>query len=538
MSKRISGESGCRQAVAPSGGSSYPCTRARGAQGAPADPPVDKAVYECEVCSRAFGTQRGLSLHQTKARHKRPTATKVHAAKADLRKVHDATGDESKAPRRGHQGEGEGATVDGSEGVEIVGVERALNEVTGTPSGSEGVTESEPRRGRQLSETTCETSGIELSAKVPEKEQNKGRRKANSEHTAPEVLDAAVAHTPTGHTMRASVCVDRRATPGPPDPIVMPSAVVCEPSGGHNDGAFWRGTGARPKDGRTIPPGQVASAIGPRRLTPRSCANSLAPTTVGPMTAESEPDPHVAMGTIPEVTHTPRSHALGATDVRDELAPPDPPVPAVRTAVVVRGPADGKSQGSIWRSTGARLRGRRILPSDLLSDSSDSEEDPAFCRDCVRVLLRRIYANGVPYGLGHNCRAHLSDVQTTSRPDGDLASSLGSGGILASRIILALALLRSRRPWTGTFSSGLTPVGMAATRSACADLALERLVTTVSHPEAWENASGGKDCRSTSQSITAQFQGAYAGEERRTPQQHLAALNQTQFGPASQRRGP
>ncbi|KAH6928071.1 hypothetical protein HPB50_011190 [Hyalomma asiaticum] len=51
---------------------------------------------------------------------------------------------------------------------------------------------------------------------------------------------------------------------------------------------------------------------------------------------------------------------------------------------------------------------------------------------------------------------------------------------------------------------------MAATRSACADLALERLATTVCHPEASENASGGKDSPSTSQSITAQFQ-----EERR-----------------------
>ncbi|KAH6925662.1 hypothetical protein HPB50_008477 [Hyalomma asiaticum] len=55
---------------------------------------------------------------------------------------------------------------------------------------------------------------------------------------------------------------------------------------------------------------------------------------------------------------------------------------------------------------------------------------------------------------------------------------------------------------------------MAATRSACADLALERLATTVCHPEASENASGGKDSPSTSQSITAQFQAATDFEQR------------------------
>ncbi|KAL3246302.1 hypothetical protein MRX96_057752 [Rhipicephalus microplus] len=73
------------------------------------------------------------------------------------------------------------------------------------------------------------TSDSHLSAKVPEKERLKGRRKANTDDTALDVLDAAVAHTPTGHTLRASVCVDREAIPGPPDLTVMPSAVVCEP---------------------------------------------------------------------------------------------------------------------------------------------------------------------------------------------------------------------------------------------------------------------------------------------------------------------
>ncbi|KAH6938661.1 hypothetical protein HPB50_011603 [Hyalomma asiaticum] len=59
-------------------------------------------------------------------------------------------------------------------------------------------------------------------------------------------------------------------------------------------------------------------------------------------------------------------------------------------------------------------------------------------------------------------------------------------------------LWRSRRPWAATFSSGLTLVGMAATRSEFADLALEHLATTVCHPEASEKASGGKDSPSTS----------------------------------------
>ncbi|KAH8033406.1 hypothetical protein MRX96_003180 [Rhipicephalus microplus] len=41
----------------------------------------------------------------------------------------------------------------------------------------------------------------------------------------------------------------------------------------------------------------------------------------------------------------------------------------------------GGNKGSDWRSTGARPRGRRILPSDLFSDSKsdNGNEDPAFC---------------------------------------------------------------------------------------------------------------------------------------------------------------
>ncbi|KAH8038204.1 hypothetical protein HPB51_024977 [Rhipicephalus microplus] len=47
---------------------------------------------------------------------------------------------------------------------------------------------------------------------------------------------------------------------------------------------------------------------------------------------------------------------------------------------VAHGPAGG-NKGSDWRSTGARPRGRRILPPDLFSDSEsdNGNEEPAFC---------------------------------------------------------------------------------------------------------------------------------------------------------------
>ncbi|KAL1486455.1 hypothetical protein MTO96_031380 [Rhipicephalus appendiculatus] len=245
----------------------------------------------------------------------------------------------------------------------------AMTGVIETPS--DVASAGEHVRGRQLSKITH-------LAGVPEKERSKGRRKARSVYAAPEVLDAAVAHTPTGHTLRASVCVDGEATPGPPDPIVMPSAVVCKPSRDNSVGAIWRGTGARPKDRRTIPPDQPGSMAASGGIALRSGTALLAPSVPRPSIAATELDPQAARASEAEMAHTSTAHAFGASALRVNTAPSNSPVPAVRTAAVVRGPADGNSQGSIWTSSGVRRRGRRTLPSDLF-DSSDSEEDPAFC---------------------------------------------------------------------------------------------------------------------------------------------------------------
>ncbi|KAL1481654.1 hypothetical protein MTO96_034313, partial [Rhipicephalus appendiculatus] len=253
------------------------------------------------------------------------------------------------------EGQGQWATVDdGSEGKERIDFEAALIEDTETPSGVESATEHE--RGRQLSETTHLTSETEISTKVPEKELNQGRKKASSEYAAPEVLDLAVVHTPTGHTLRASVCVDGKAIPGPPDPIVMPSAVLCGPSRGDSDGAVWRGTGARPKDRRTMPPDQSVSIPGSRCIALRSGTTLLAPLVARPRTAEIEPDPKAAEASETEMAHIPTGPAFGASAFRVRRAPYDSPVPPVRTAAVVRGPADGNSIGSAWRSLGGKAK--------------------------------------------------------------------------------------------------------------------------------------------------------------------------------------
>ncbi|KAL3225592.1 hypothetical protein MRX96_025736 [Rhipicephalus microplus] len=63
-----------------------------------------------------------------------------------------------------------------------------------------------------------------------------------------------------------------------------------------------------------------------------------------------------------------------------DSAPSRSPAPSVRAAAVAHGPA-GSNKRSDWRSTGARPRGRRILPPDLFSDSEcdNGNEDPAFC---------------------------------------------------------------------------------------------------------------------------------------------------------------
>ncbi|KAL3243004.1 hypothetical protein MRX96_020683 [Rhipicephalus microplus] len=186
-------------------------------------------------------------------------------------------------------------------------------------------------------------------------------------------------HRPATLCGRQSVWTER-LFPGPPDLTVMPSAVVCEPLVGVSGEEIWRTTGARPKEGRNIPHGRLADTKGPKRIALSSSANLTASTPLRPSVAENEHDPHLVTAPTEEVTHTPLSLDLGYTVDRDQTAPSASPVPAVRTAVVVRGPTDSNSQGSIWRGSGVRLRGRQRLPSGLLSDTSDSEEDPAFCR--------------------------------------------------------------------------------------------------------------------------------------------------------------
>lgn len=62
---------------------------------------------------------------------------------------------------------------------------------------------------------------------------------------------------------------------------------------------------------------------------------------------------------------------------------------------VAHGPAGG-NKGPDWQSTGARPRGRRILPPDLFSDSEsdNGNEDPAFCEETSSVTPPLIHRRG------------------------------------------------------------------------------------------------------------------------------------------------
>ncbi|KAL1476777.1 hypothetical protein MTO96_036246 [Rhipicephalus appendiculatus] len=285
----------------------------------------------------AYAIAAFVSNRWTKAGHK---ATEAKTAGPDHSEPHSDGGTAPrKAKAKGNKG---------SEGKRRIESEAAVTGATETPSGVARA--GEHVRGRELSELAHLASESGISARVPEKELSKGRRKARSEHAAPEVLDAAVAHTPTGHTLRASVCVDGKATPGPPDPIVMPSAVVCGPSGGDSDGAIWRGTGARPKDRRTIPPDQSGSkaASGEYCSSQWHCVTSP---IGGKAPCFSPPGQYSPPPTLQYLLCGLRRLCAG-----------------LPTAT---------AKGQSGRVRGVRRRGR-ILPSDLF-DSSDSEEDPAFC---------------------------------------------------------------------------------------------------------------------------------------------------------------
>lgn len=55
-------------------------------------PPVMCAEFVCEVCDKAFATERGLSVHQTRQGHrKRESKTVKVTAKTKRKKVKDTT---------------------------------------------------------------------------------------------------------------------------------------------------------------------------------------------------------------------------------------------------------------------------------------------------------------------------------------------------------------------------------------------------------------------------------------------------------------
>ncbi|KAL1429754.1 hypothetical protein MTO96_015784 [Rhipicephalus appendiculatus] len=121
-------------------------------------------------------------------------------------------------------------------------------------------------------------------------------------------------------------------------------------------GQSRRGTGARPKGRRTIPPDQSVSMPGSRCIALRSSTTLLAPSVAKPRIPEIEPDPQAAEESETEMGHKPTGHAFGASAFRVRTAPSHSPVPAVRTAAVVRGPADGHRLGSAWRSSGGKAK--------------------------------------------------------------------------------------------------------------------------------------------------------------------------------------
>ncbi|KAH6920002.1 hypothetical protein HPB50_029010 [Hyalomma asiaticum] len=90
--------------------------------------------------------------------------------------------------------------------------------------------------------------------------QCQGCPETHSPTPAPEALDAAVAHAPTGHTSMGSVWGGSAGTSVSPAPLVRNAATVCGPAGGNRQALAWRSTGARPRDRRVIPPGLLSDS--------------------------------------------------------------------------------------------------------------------------------------------------------------------------------------------------------------------------------------------------------------------------------------